>query len=187
VARPEFSRTIIEFQHRFPDQAASGEYLFDSRWPEGFRCPRLWQRDRRGVVPAAVVAVLSVPVPGLGDHRHGAAQDPHTDAFVGQGDVPGDDRDDGDPRVAAAASARHPAADEALDRPLSLTRARFDHARRYFCSIVHAVYTDIADATACMVRAGARYEPRQKAVAMIDDLYERFRAVTAALDPVCGA
>jgi len=30
----------MEFQRRFPDEATCRAYLFDSRWPEGFRCPR---------------------------------------------------------------------------------------------------------------------------------------------------
>jgi hypothetical protein len=40
VARPDLPKTIIEFQHRFPDERACAEYLFASRWPEGYRCPR---------------------------------------------------------------------------------------------------------------------------------------------------
>jgi transposase-like protein len=39
VPRPDFPRTIVEFQARFPDEAACREYLFASRWPDGFRCP----------------------------------------------------------------------------------------------------------------------------------------------------
>lgn len=30
----------MEFQERFPDEAACRGFLFDSRWPGGFRCPR---------------------------------------------------------------------------------------------------------------------------------------------------
>jgi len=30
----------MEFQGRFPDEAACREYLFRSRWPDGFRCRR---------------------------------------------------------------------------------------------------------------------------------------------------
>ncbi len=40
MARPGFPRTIIEFQHRFRDEDACRSYLFESRWPEGFACPR---------------------------------------------------------------------------------------------------------------------------------------------------
>jgi hypothetical protein len=34
-----FPRSLIEFQHRFPDEAACVEYLFKARWPDGFVCP----------------------------------------------------------------------------------------------------------------------------------------------------
>jgi len=40
MRRPDFPRTIVEFQQRFPDDRACTEYLFASRWPEGFACPR---------------------------------------------------------------------------------------------------------------------------------------------------
>ncbi len=40
MSRPEFPRTIIEFQERFPDERSCREYLLASRWPEGFVCPR---------------------------------------------------------------------------------------------------------------------------------------------------
>lgn len=40
VARPDFPGTIVEFQHRFSDEQACVDYLFASRWPDGFRCPR---------------------------------------------------------------------------------------------------------------------------------------------------
>ena len=36
---PDFPKTILEFQHRFSDEAACRAYLFASRWPDGFRCP----------------------------------------------------------------------------------------------------------------------------------------------------
>ncbi len=42
----------MEFQERFPDQAACLEYLAASRWPEGYRCPacggkHAWVLERR--------------------------------------------------------------------------------------------------------------------------------------------
>jgi len=40
MARPDFPRSILEFQARFGDEAACLEYLFWCRWPEGFVCPR---------------------------------------------------------------------------------------------------------------------------------------------------
>ena len=56
VPRPDFPGSVIEFQHRFPDEEACRAYLFASRWPGGFLCPacgggevgveqrrRLWQ------------------------------------------------------------------------------------------------------------------------------------------------
>jgi transposase-like protein len=61
MARPSFPRSIVEFQRRFPDEAACRAYLFASRWPEGYRCLRcggdevgaehrrhLWQCKRCG-------------------------------------------------------------------------------------------------------------------------------------------
>lgn len=35
----DFPRSLIEFQHRFPDEAACAAYLFAARWPSGFSCP----------------------------------------------------------------------------------------------------------------------------------------------------
>jgi transposase-like protein len=35
----DFPRSLIEFQQRFPDEAACVKYLFAARWPEGFVCP----------------------------------------------------------------------------------------------------------------------------------------------------
>jgi hypothetical protein len=35
----DFPHSLIEFQSRFPDEAACVRYLFAVRWPEGFVCP----------------------------------------------------------------------------------------------------------------------------------------------------
>ncbi len=35
----DFPRSLIEFQHGFPDERACAAYLADARWPDGFRCP----------------------------------------------------------------------------------------------------------------------------------------------------
>jgi predicted RNA-binding Zn-ribbon protein involved in translation (DUF1610 family) len=35
----DFPHSLIEFQSRFPDEAACVKYLFAARWPEGFVCP----------------------------------------------------------------------------------------------------------------------------------------------------
>ena len=52
MARPDFPRTIMEFQERFATEADCLEYLAASRWPEGFSCPacgsrRAWVLERR--------------------------------------------------------------------------------------------------------------------------------------------
>lgn len=35
----DFPRSLLQFQHRFPDEAACAAYLARQRWPEGFVCP----------------------------------------------------------------------------------------------------------------------------------------------------
>lgn len=35
----DFPRSLIDFQQRFPDEAACAAYLETSRWPNGFACP----------------------------------------------------------------------------------------------------------------------------------------------------
>ncbi len=45
MARPDFPRTIMEFQDRFVTEAACLDYLAASRWPDGFICPGLSQPD----------------------------------------------------------------------------------------------------------------------------------------------
>jgi transposase-like protein/ribosomal protein L37AE/L43A len=45
VARPDFPLTILEFQQRFGTEEACREYLFASRWPDGFICPACGGRD----------------------------------------------------------------------------------------------------------------------------------------------
>ena len=44
----DFPRSLIEFQRRFPDEAACVAYLFTARWPQRFVCPgcgtgKAWQ------------------------------------------------------------------------------------------------------------------------------------------------
>ncbi len=40
VPRPDFPRTLREFQRRFADEEACRAYLAASRWPDGYTCPR---------------------------------------------------------------------------------------------------------------------------------------------------
>jgi len=39
MARPGYLLTILEFQQQFGSEESCREYLFASRWPEGFVCP----------------------------------------------------------------------------------------------------------------------------------------------------
>jgi hypothetical protein len=39
VPRPSYPLSILEFQERFATEEACRQYLFASRWPEGFVCP----------------------------------------------------------------------------------------------------------------------------------------------------
>ncbi len=39
MPRPDFPKSIIEFQQWFPDEEACIKYLYESRWPDGFICP----------------------------------------------------------------------------------------------------------------------------------------------------
>lgn len=48
----DFPRALIEFQRRFPDDAASAAHLAETRWPEGFVCPecshgKAWRLDTK--------------------------------------------------------------------------------------------------------------------------------------------
>jgi transposase-like protein len=36
----DYPKTLAEFYRRFPDDAACFAYLIETRWPDGFRCPR---------------------------------------------------------------------------------------------------------------------------------------------------
>ena len=47
----DYPRTLMEFEQRFNSEDACREYLFQLRWPDGFRCPRCqhneaWQTER---------------------------------------------------------------------------------------------------------------------------------------------
>src|SRR5580692_4807201 len=36
----DYPRTLLELERRFSTEQACRKYLFDLRWPDGFRCPR---------------------------------------------------------------------------------------------------------------------------------------------------
>ena len=52
MSRPDFPKTIFEFKQWFPDEATCLRFLIQSRWPDGFVCPRCggqeyyWQQTR---------------------------------------------------------------------------------------------------------------------------------------------
>src|SRR3954453_18538463 len=45
MTRPDFPRTLAEFQGRFASEADCRRYLVACRWPDGFRCPRCGEPD----------------------------------------------------------------------------------------------------------------------------------------------
>jgi hypothetical protein len=53
---------MLEFQARFADEDACRRYLFESRWPDGFSCPRcgsgsVGEQPKRGYESAEPVGV----------------------------------------------------------------------------------------------------------------------------------
>jgi transposase-like protein len=74
MGRPDFPRSIVDFQERFPDDAACLEYLAASRWPEGFRCPgcggrRAWVLGRRHLWECADCRLQTSVTAGTVMHR----------------------------------------------------------------------------------------------------------------------
>lgn len=55
MPRPDFPRSIPEFYAKFPDEDAAFRFVSESRWPDGWRCPKCGHAkgyarvDRRGV------------------------------------------------------------------------------------------------------------------------------------------
>ena len=45
MPRPDFPKTLAEFQVRFATEDACRQYLMESRWPNGYRCPRCGQAE----------------------------------------------------------------------------------------------------------------------------------------------
>ena len=45
MPRPDFPRSVLDFQRRFGTDDACLQYLVDSRWPEGFVCSRCGRRE----------------------------------------------------------------------------------------------------------------------------------------------
>lgn len=74
MGRPDFPRSIVEFQQRFPDERACLEYLAESRWPSGYRCPacggdRAWLLERRHLWQCAACGRQTSVTAGTVLHR----------------------------------------------------------------------------------------------------------------------
>jgi len=74
VPRPDFPRTIMEFQERFSSERACLEYLAACRWPDGFVCPgcggrRAWVLERRHLWECAVCHAQTSVTAGTVMHR----------------------------------------------------------------------------------------------------------------------
>lgn len=54
MPRPDFPRTLREFQARFAGEAACCSYLAESRWPDGYLCPRC-KHDQALELPARLL------------------------------------------------------------------------------------------------------------------------------------
>lgn len=78
MGRPDFPRSIVEFQARFADEADCLDYLAQSRWPDGFICPacgaqRAWILARRHLWECAACGrQTSVTAGTVMDHTHTA-------------------------------------------------------------------------------------------------------------------
>lgn len=49
MPRPDFPKTLAEFQDRFASEEDCRRYLVTCRWPDGFRCPRCGGGDAYGL------------------------------------------------------------------------------------------------------------------------------------------
>ena len=74
MPRPDFPKTITEFQHRFGTEQACLDYLTESRWPDGFICPRCGSQDyywkaQRQLFQCAVCSLQTSVTAGTVMHR----------------------------------------------------------------------------------------------------------------------
>jgi len=72
--RPDFPKTIFEFQQWFPDEASCVKFLIDSRWPDGFICPRCggheyYWMEKRGLLQCKTCRYQASPTAGTVMHR----------------------------------------------------------------------------------------------------------------------
>jgi len=74
MPRPDFPKTIFEFQQWFPDETACSKFLIESRWPDGFICPHCGGReyywmDKRGLLQCTNCRFQASPTAGTVMHR----------------------------------------------------------------------------------------------------------------------
>ena len=55
MPRPDFPKTLAECQGRFSTEDACRRYLIESRWPDGYRCPRCEQAEAYPVARRALL------------------------------------------------------------------------------------------------------------------------------------
>lgn len=74
MARPDFPKTLKEFRSKFAEPQACLDYLWESRWPDGFQCPRCghrkaWQRKTRPLFECQGCGYQLSPTAGTVLHR----------------------------------------------------------------------------------------------------------------------
>jgi len=74
MSRPAFPKTLREFSQKFASDEACWEYLWQSRWPEGYRCPHCecqetWWIAARHVHECRKCGHQSYPTAGTLMHR----------------------------------------------------------------------------------------------------------------------
>src|ERR1700730_2137214 len=81
----DYPRTLQQFEARFSTEEGCREYLFQLRWPEGFRCPRCGGGKAWAV--AATLFQCGLRPPDLGDSGHRVPGYPEVANDLVSGDV----------------------------------------------------------------------------------------------------
>ena len=74
MARPDFPKTIFEFQSQFSTEEACLQFLIQSRWPDGFACPRCrfnqyYWKEARGLLQCKACGYQTSVTAGTVMHR----------------------------------------------------------------------------------------------------------------------
>ena len=115
MARPDFPRSLAEFQARFASDEACRRYLVACRWPDGFRCPGCGDGGSYPSGHPRPAAMPGVPAPDLGDGRHRPGPHPAAPAALVRRRLPGHHPHAGVLGIAAAAPARAGSLRDGLD------------------------------------------------------------------------